>query len=447
MRGATEVIARGGRVVGRRVREVRVTVVGGPDRTTTVTIARDAFVIGTDETCDLVLTDPSVSRRHLEIGLHESGTRIRDLGSTNGSLLGAVRLGEVIVGETVRITLGDTAIEIEPLATTIETEASDRPRFGRLVSVSVAMREAFAALEKAAASELPVLVTGETGTGKELAAEGLHEASPRAGGPFVAVDCGAIPSGLVESELFGHVKGAFTGAVRDRKGALPGASGGTIFLDEIGELPLDLQPKLLRALEKKEVRPVGAEGTVAVDVRIVAATNRDLVREVAAGRFRQDLYYRLAVVTVRLPPLRARPEDVAVLVRLFLAEIDRRRAAEGKAPLGVLPAEALEALVRHDWPGNVRELRNVVERWAVLGGAVEPPSETARADGTPDAGLLALPLHDARDRLARDFERRYLAALLERTGGNVSAAAREAGVDRRYMQRLLSKHGLRGEDG
>ena len=442
-RGATEVVSRGGKVVARRVREARLTAIEGPAEGTVATFARDVFVVGSAPECDLVLADPSVSRRHVEIALSGDGFRIRDAGSTNGTFVGAMRIGEIVVTETVTLVLGETVLRFEPLGTSVEAPVSQSPRFGRLVSVSVAMREAFAALEKAAASDLSILLLGETGTGKELAAEAVHEASVRASGPLVALDCGAIARDLVESELFGHVRGAFTGAARDRKGALESASGGTLFLDEIGELPPDLQPKLLRALEKREVRPVGAERTVAADVRIVAATNRDLAREVEAGRFRKDLYYRLAVVTVRLPPLRARPEDIPVLVQTFLGEVDRRRRAMGQPPLAPLAPEAMAALASYAWPGNVRELRNVVERWAVLGG--DPaPAEAQPAQSSPH-GLLTLPLHEARDRLVEDFERRYLEALLERTSGNVSAAAREAGVDRRYMQRLLAKHGLRGE--
>jgi transcriptional regulator with GAF, ATPase, and Fis domain len=305
---------------------------------------------------------------------------------------------------------------------------------------------------------LTVLVEGETGTGKELAAEGLHEASRRSGA-FIAVNCGAIPRELLESELFGHEKGSFTGAVRERAGAFLAADGGTIFLDEVGELPLDMQAKLLRALERREVKAVGSDRSRSVDVRVVAATNRSLAREVTAGRFRQDLFYRLAVVIVRIPPLRTRLEDLRLLVDHVQDELARRRVAAGLPPYGRLDEASIAMLSRYDFPGNVRELRNIVERWAVLGTASAPgdpsalpvvmkPEPTTNDSGGASAGgldatLLRLPYHEAKEAWVERFERAYVDAILGQSGGNVSKAAREAGVDRRHLQRLMARFGLK----
>jgi transcriptional regulator with GAF, ATPase, and Fis domain len=279
----------------------------------------------------------------------------------------------------------------------------------------------------------------------------------------VAVNCGAIPRELLESELFGHEKGAFTGAVRERAGAFTAADGGTIFLDEVGELPLDMQAKLLRALERREVKAVGSDKSHPIDVRVVAATNRALAREVTAGRFRQDLYYRLAVVIVRIPPLRTRLEDLRLLVEHVQDELARRRAAAGLSPYGRLDEASLAMLSRYDFPGNVRELRNIVERWAVLGAvsspgdpsaipgaaaeapmkAAEASDATAAAGGALDEGLLKLPYHEAKDAWVERFERRYVEAILAQSGGNVSKAARDAGIDRRHLQRLMARFGLK----
>jgi transcriptional regulator with PAS, ATPase and Fis domain len=280
-----------------------------------------------------------------------------------------------------------------------------------------------------------VLLLGETGTGKEAVAESLHRESQRRNEPFIVVDCGAIPPNLLESELFGHVRGAFTGAVASREGAFEAANGGTLFLDEIGELPIDLQPKLLRALEAREVKRVGAKDYTAIDARIIAATHRDLAAEVNTQKFRSDLYYRLAVLEVRLPPLRERLEDLPELVEHMLKSLgaaDKPEAALCRTP------EFLADLRRHSWPGNVRELRNYVERCLAL-NQMQP---LGGADELPVVDVTQ-PIKIARDRWTRAFERRYLEEILERHGGNVAAAARAAGVDRIYFYRLLWRHGLR----
>ena len=298
------------------------------------------------------------------------------------------------------------------------------------------MRRLFALLERIAPTDAPVLIQGETGTGKELCAEALHAHSPRADKPFVVMDLAAVQPTLIESELFGHVRGAFTGAVADRAGAFERADGGTLFLDEVGELSAELQPRLLRALERGQVKRVGANDFKTVNVRVIAATHRDLLALARENRFREDLYHRLAVLQARLPPLRERREDIAGLVEGFLARIGRT---------GAIGPQTLALLVGHDWPGNVRELRNVVERAVSLaGGAEEVPPEVlalpddAKASGTA-SGLL---FKEAKDRLFEAFEREYLEGLMARCGGNVSRAAREAGIDRVYLHRLLKRYGM-----
>jgi len=300
----------------------------------------------------------------------------------------------------------------------------------------VGMRAAFALLERAAASDATVLIEGETGTGKEGAARGLHDGSTRRSGPFVVVDCGAIPAELLESELFGHERGAFTGASAARAGAFEEADGGTIFLDEIGELPLDLQPKLLRAIEHRQIRRVGSNLHKTVDVRLVAATHRDLRADVNDGRFRPDLYFRLAVVRINLPPLRERPEDIPLLVERIVDGLVDDPAA--RAPL--LDGALVTALQRGAWAGNVRELRNHLERCLVLGGPV-PLAAPGPVVGAVDGRI---PYAEARQRALDEFERRYLEDLLRRHDGKVASAARAAGVNRAYLYRLLQRHGLRG---
>jgi DNA-binding NtrC family response regulator len=310
--------------------------------------------------------------------------------------------------------------------------------FGTLVGSSVPLRTAFAQLAKAAAKDVTVLLTGESGTGKSEAAELLHEQSGRAGKPLRVVDCAAVPANLLESELFGHERGAFTGAIQRRVGVFEEAEGGTVFLDEVGELPLDLQPKLLRVLEAREVRRLGANRYLPVDVRVVAATNRDLRAEVNVGRFRPDLYFRLAVLTVRLPPLRERPGDIPLIAkqllgRLTLDEETRRALAE--------PA-FLSRLQLSPWPGNVRELRNHLERCAALQEALQPASE----DPSPqhlDALDVSIPFSEARRRLLDTFEQGYVRALLDRHDGNVSRAAATAGVDRAHLHRIMRRQKMR----
>jgi transcriptional regulator with PAS, ATPase and Fis domain len=316
----------------------------------------------------------------------------------------------------------------------VEIPLSQRDRFGRLRGGSVPMRAVYALLEAAAAGQSTVLLQGESGTGKDLAAESIHLESARSGGPFVVVDCGAVPGNLLEAELFGHEAGAFTGATAQRTGAFEAAIGGTLLLDEIGELSLDLQPKLLRVIERREIQRIGGTQRIPVDVRVVAATNRDLKTEVNARRFRSDLYFRLAVLVVRMPPLRERTSDIPALVEAILDGLGDRDSPIARSLAG---GELLPELLRHGWPGNVRELRNYVE--ACL-ARQEPAPALASDEPVID---ITQPLRAVRDRWLRHVERRYLEQLLEAHGGNVSAAARAAGVDRVHLHRLLSKAGLR----
>lgn len=440
----------------RRIEKIQITCVDSPDeskRGQSSTFARDEIRVGAAPEADIFVNDRSVSREHLAIRASDAGWTLNDLGSTNGTYIGEMRIDRVTVRDTVMVRTGKTMFRLEPLGEHIEQEMSSASRFGRMLGHSPSMREMFAVLEKVAGSDLTVLIEGETGTGKELAAEGLHTASSRTGS-FITLNCGAIPRELIESELMGHVKGAFTGAVSDRPGAFVSAHGGTVFLDEVGELPLDMQAKLLRVLERREVKPVGSDHTIPVNVRVVAATNRNLAHDSERGVFRQDLYFRLAVVVVRIPPLRTRIEDIPMLVQHIQAELNRRRIASGQAELSTLGENALAMLRRYEFPGNVRELRNIVERWCVLGpqgapgnpavrSGVTEPGADAGAEGVVDEGLLKIPYHEAKDAWIERFERAYVEAALDAAGGNVSQAARDAHVDRRHLQRLMSRYDIK----
>jgi transcriptional regulator with GAF, ATPase, and Fis domain len=408
-----------------------------------VEIPLDGVVeVGSDPGCGLPLRDPSVSRRHASFACVAGTVVVKDLGSRNGTLLGGVRVLEAEVQLGALLALGDTQLAIQPRWHAREVPPSSACRFGELLGVSTAMREVFAILERVAPGDATVLLEGESGTGKELAARAIHAASPRAAAPLVVFDCGAVPRELAESELFGHRRGAFSGAVADRAGALARSHGGTLFLDEIGELPLELQPRLLRVLESGEVKSVGDDSMRRVDARVIAATHRDLAAEVRAGRFRADLLYRLEVVRVRLPPLRERPEDVPALVAQLL---------DGRLPPGdAIAGENLRKLVGYSWPGNVRELRNVLTR-AVALARTTGPAPFARLvinlgapapAGAAHPGAAPLPYKLAKERLVAGFDRAYLTHLLSRHGRDVRAAAKEAGVSRKHLYELLRRAGL-----
>ncbi len=412
----------------------RVVVEAGPD-TGLEAALEGTLLVGTQADGGLRLSDSTVSRIHLELQARPEGVRVRDVDSRNGTFSLGVRIHEVTVASEARFTLGKTTLLVAPLPTEDAETQAPRTTFGRAVGQSAAMQRLFGMLERSAQSAFPVLLLGETGTGKEVLAEAIHQASPRRDGPFVIVDCGAVVSSLIESELFGHAKGAFTGAMADRQGQLAAAHGGTVFLDEIGELPLELQPKLLRVLESGTVRRVGDNAARDVDVRVVAATHRDLKAEVAAGRFRADLYYRLAVVPVHVPALRERAEDIPVLARHFFQQSGQ--------PDFPLTDELVRRLLAHDWPGNVRELRNFVHRVLAVGDAELPDSKPVSA--APTVGdLSALTFKEAKERMVEDFTREYLQALLVRCDNNVSEVARTAGLARSHVHGLLIRYGLKG---
>jgi DNA-binding NtrC family response regulator len=421
------------------VDQIRLRVTSGPDAGQVHESDGERILVGTHKSNDFALTDSAVSRFHLEIVVGKGKTSLRDVGSRNGTLLDGVSVVEAHLAQGSRLVIGRTELRVEWGAEPVTIPISRDNSFGRMVGSSRGMRAVFATLARAAASNATVLLMGETGTGKDIAAEMVHSAGPRKDGPFVVVDCGALPPNLMESELFGHEKGAFTGADRQRLGAFEMASGGTLFFDEIGELPWDLQPKLLRVLESRQVQRIGSTQRVPVDVRVVAATSRNLWAEVNARRFRSDLYYRLAVIKVVVPPLRERFEDVPLLVDALLANIgaDEKTCALLKTP------ERLAEIGRHPWPGNVRELRNYLERCVALEAAPPPGEEDQLNELTVHAEL---PLAVARERCVRAFERLYAQQLLAKHDNNVTAAARAAGIDRKSMHRLLARCGLRAHE-
>jgi two-component system, NtrC family, response regulator GlrR len=394
------------------------------ERGATFVSSSDRAVIGTHESCELVLGDRTVSRFHCEITVREGRARIRDLGSKNGTVVNGVAVLEAFLDDGARLTVGQTTLRFAIGGGEVAIPLSRTEQFGLLVGRSAEMRHVFALLEQAAQSKATLLLEGETGTGKEAAAESVHRLSKRRDQPFVVVDCSALPPDLLESELFGHEKGAFTGASARRVGAFEAAHGGTVFLDEVGELGPELQPKLLRVIERQEVKRIGADRYKTVDTRIIAATHRNLRSDVNTKRFRADLYYRLAVVVVTLPPLRDRIEDLPVLVEHLLQALgggDHPDAARMRSPA------FLAELAAHRWPGNVRELRNYVERGLALSGTSSEPV------GAP------MSYKEARDR----WERAYVEELLRAADGNVAAAAREAKLDRAAFYRVLWRHGMR----
>jgi len=411
------------------VRECRLTVDGKVHE-----LAAERMVIGADPRADVVIDDPAMSRFHCEIAIRDGLAIVRDLGSRNGTCVDRVPVIEAPLHDGALLHVGRTELRFDRGTRDVAIPLANRERFGRLCGRSIPMRAAFAQLEAAAASSATtVLLQGESGTGKDLAAESIHHESGRRDGPFVVVDCGAIPAQLLEAELFGYERGAFTGADATRIGAFESANGGTLMLDEIGELALDLQPKLLRVIDRREIQRLGSTQRMPVDVRVVAATNRNLKTEVNARRFRSDLYYRIAVLVVTMPPLRERASDIPMIVDALLGDLGARDTAIGQA----LTTTLLPELLRHTWPGNIRELRNYVETCVVRG----EPAPTATAD--PLAIDVGLPLRVVREQWSRALERRYLEQLLVVHGGNVSAAARAAGVDRVHLHRLLTRNGLR----
>ncbi|MDQ3340571.1 MAG: sigma 54-interacting transcriptional regulator [Myxococcota bacterium] len=414
-----------GRETAPMIDRIDLAVIGGPDAGKVIRATNKRVVIGTGEGADLLLGDTTVSRFHCEIVLEDGKAIARDLGSKNGTLVDGVNVLVAPLRDGCVLTFGKSTVRFAREVGALRPLVSTRDRFGVLVGRSLAMRSVYEVLERAAATDVTVLLRGETGTGKDLAAASIHQESPRSEGPFVVMDLAAAPGPLLASELFGHERGAFTGADRERAGVFERAQGGTVFLDEIGDLDLDLQPHLLRVLESRTVQRVGGSARIPVDVRVIAATHRDLRADVNTRRFRSDLYYRLAVLEVTLPPLRERLEDIPVLVEAIAAGLDH-------APAAVRDPSWVAALLKHPWPGNVRELRNHVERVA----AGRFSQEASEID-------TSVSLKEARNRWVQLFESQYLAELLRAHGGNVSAAARAAGVDRVHFYRLLDRAGLR----
>ena len=428
------------------VRRFSLRIVEGPAQGTTWESKGIKCSIGSHETNDLSIDDGTVSRFHCEIRVEDGVIHVKDIGSHNGTVVDGVQVIEAILRPGSRIRLGRTVLDLSTSSEMNPLPLSERTRFGSLTGTSAAMRAAFAMLERAATRDVTVLLEGETGTGKSQAARSIHDSSHRKDRPFLTVDCGAILGNLLESELFGHERGAFTGATDRRIGAFEEAHGGTVFLDEVGELPLDLQPKLLRALEAREIRRVGENRHRPVDVRVIAATNRDLRADVNNGKFRADLYFRLAVVTIAMPPLRKRPEDVPALVTEVLHSLQ----ATDEEIAQLTTPDLLARCARAAWPGNVRELRNFLERCLVMRSALPVGSGGGMEGGEAEsAGHLAAsaidpnaPYATARDQVLADFERRYFEALLRKHDGKVARAAAAAGLDRRYVYRILRRHGI-----
>jgi two-component system response regulator GlrR len=425
------------------VRGFRLTVVEGPRKGLTFDSAAAKCSIGSHASNDLVVDDETVSRFHCEVTIDAANAacaRIRDLGSLNFTHLDGVHVTDGFLRADSSIRLGASVLRFQLRQDHNALPLSRASRFGALIGTSHAMRGAFALLERAAASSATVLLEGETGTGKGKAAESIHAVSARRGGPFVTLDCSALPANLLESELFGHERGSFTGAAGTRIGAFEEASGGTVFLDEIGEMPLDLQPKLLRVLESREIRRVGSNQQRPVDVRVIVATNRDLRAEVNAGRFRSDLYFRVAVLKIGLPALRDRPEDLPVLVDAILDSLgaDAHEAARLRTP------ELLAQLQGGSWPGNVRELRNCVERCLVFQDtcALSDESPTGARSSAPRVDT-AIPIIAARQCAVDAFEKAYLVELLRVHDGRMLRAAAAAGIGRVYLYKLLRRHGLK----
>ena len=455
------------RLLSSAVRGVRLTVISGPDAGRSGAFAQPRSIVGRGVGAEFRLSDPTVSSFHLEVSAAEErgGVLVSDLSSRNGSRYAGAYIERAILPSGATIEVGGSVLRVE-LDAQYETAVEDIHSFGELRGRNVAMRELFATLVRLARTDLSVLIEGQTGTGKELAARAVHDASAYAQGPFVVLDCTAIPSTLAESVLFGHERGAFTGASERRVGIFEAAEGGTVFLDEVGELPIELQPKLLRVLERREVVRVGSTTPRPVQVRVISATWRDLRQMINQGRFREDLYYRLAQARTSIPSLKDRVDDIPLLVYHFLQRLPAHMHGARS-----ISQEALADLVRREYAGNVRELKSSVERAAMMAeGAVItgadlafermllgerqrapasvqlPPSSSDRATVPPDPDQPLTPFKEAKRTLIDEFEKDYLLRLLKRTGNNLSRAAALAGIERHYLRDLFRKHGLRSDE-
>lgn len=454
---SSEIATRAQPLAGAQTDELLLVVVSGSARGKRVKLG-ERLTVGKAADNDLVLPDDTVSRHHCELERTARGVIVRDLGSTNHTRVGRTAVREAVIESGSTIVVGSVELLLRGEPNRTQVLPSEANSFGEALGTSLSMRQIFGVLERIAPTDASVLLEGETGTGKDVLARSIHQISARKDQPFVVVDCGAVSYNLIESELFGHERGAFTGAVAARQGAFEIAGRGTVFLDEVGELPLDVQPKLLRVLESGEFRRVGGNKPLHAEARIVAATKRNLKEEVERGKFREDLYFRLSVVPITVPPLRTRREDVPALVEQFL---DLARKRDPSASAISLTRETVSALAAHDWPGNVRELRNVLDRAIYIAAAggereirlVDLPVSPGSISGAPPAASNAgYPAFDAeksyreiRSDFESEFERRYVAWLLDRHSGNISAAAREAKMDRKHLYDLARKRGLRGD--
>lgn len=400
-----------------------------PDgRTRTTTVRNTETVLGTTDGCDVNVNDEFVSRRHCQITYKNGRIILTDLGSTNGTYFDNIRIDHVSLPSEGSFRIGKTNVEykLDRFAETIRPSIDSS--LGPMIGDCETMREMFAVVERVAPSDATVLITGESGTGKDLVARLLHTLSHRASKPFVSVNCGSIPSSIIESQLFGHERGSFTGAVERMSGLIEQANEGTLFLDEIGEMPLELQTRLLHVIEQKKIRRLGGKEDIPVEFRLVAATNRDLQKLVANGRFREDLFYRLFVVPVHLPPLRERGEDTALLAQNFAREL---------SPPGTkltLEEHAVAKLAAHNWPGNVRELKNVIQR-AILftNGAVIKAA---------DISFASIDIVNADDHNLETRERDAIVNALRAHDGNQTKAAEKLGIARTTLSTKLMKYGI-----
>lgn len=438
------------------LRKCQLVVTEGPSKGSKINLNKGLTKVGKRETNDLILLDKTVSRNHFEIEYTQDSFLLRDLESTNGTFLNGSRVKEAYLTPGDVIKMGNTAIEFVAFDEKVKIEPSTREEFGLMVGKSRKMRQIFSILEKISPTNATVIIEGETGTGKDLVARAIHENSLRKDKPFVVFDCSAVAPNLIESELFGHERGSFTGAVKSRQGAFEAAMGGTLFLDEIGELTSELQPKLLRALEQREIKRVGSSTAIKSDVRVVCATNKNLRQEVEDNRFREDLYYRLSVVKILLPPLRDRTEDVPLIIERLLSVGAFNKKPDGSLFVTRVEDDALKALARYPWPGNVRELSNILQRAVSFAdsGTISKAhldfifSETEHGDDKTERMAIDsdMPFKDAKQKIVENFEKEYLAELVEKNNGNLSKAAREAKIDRKHLRNLLKKYGISAKD-
>jgi DNA-binding NtrC family response regulator len=434
----TQILRDGDTGLTLKMKQAQLQVVEGPDNGLKKNIPPHGLVVGKTRDCSFMLTDAAVSTKHFRVLPAELGFLVQDLGSRNGTWFHGARIAEICVGRKESFKAGRTVLRLELLDRHQEYALSQRSFFGAMIGGSVPMRQAFAMLERAAQTDSTLLIEGESGTGKDLAAETVHLYSARKDGPFMVVDCSSMQGNLIDSQLFGHCKGAFTGADSDRVGAFEAAKGGTVFLDEIGELDPSLQPKILRVLEKRQIQRLGETTYRPVDVRVIVATNRDLESEVTRGQFRGDLFFRLSVLRVYLPTLRDRHEDIPTIASNIILQLKPDAAVKD-----ILSDQVLAMMRRHDWPGNVRELRNYLERLLVF------PEWTATDKGKGERlqprGPLRktdLPFLNARDMFVEHFEKEYIEELLDDCKGVIAHAAQKARVSRNTLYRLMSKYSI-----